>query len=135
MTRLLVAILLLVPSMLYCQTGSIRGEVTDARTGEYLVGANIIVVGSKPGFGAATDVNGMFLIRKLPPGEYVLRASYVDYVTNTIQNVKIAAGQTIEVSFKMLVEVEAESGAEQDDERPPVPKDTTIQQSAGAVQH
>jgi hypothetical protein len=104
MLRFLVLMILSSPSMLFCQTGSIRGQVTDARTGEPLVGANVIIVGVKPGHGAATDVNGMFRMNKVPPGEYVLRASYIDYQTITIQNVKVTDGETKETDFTMRKE-------------------------------
>jgi hypothetical protein len=101
MLRSLVFVVLSIPSLLFCQTGSIRGQVTDARTGEPLVGANVVIVGLKPGHGAATDVNGMFRMNKVPPSEYVVRASYIDYETVTIQNVKVTDGETKETNFTM----------------------------------
>lgn len=108
MTRLLVAIALCCPSFLFCQTGTIRGQVTDARTGDPLVGVNIIIVGSKPGHGAASDMNGMFMMTRIPPGEYVVRASYLEYQTVTLRNVRVAAGQTTETDLAMRREGEEE---------------------------
>ena len=107
MVKIVLAALLFVPAALFSQTGAIRGQVTDARTGDPLIGANVIIVGSKPGHGAASDLNGMFLMHKVPPGEYTVRASYVDYLTVTLQNVKVNAGQTTEVRIAMRKEGEA----------------------------
>ena len=112
MVKIVLAALLSVPAALFSQTGAIRGQVTDARTGDPLVGANVIVVGSKPGHGAASDLNGMFLMNKLPPGEYTVRAAYVDYLSITIQDVKVNTGKTTEISFAMRKEGETEIAAE-----------------------
>ncbi len=133
MTRFVVAIFLLVPLTLFSQTGSIRGQVTDARTGEPLVGANIIVVGSKPGHGAASDMNGMFLIHKIPQGEYVLRAFYLGYQTMTIREVKVSTGQTTEASFPMRAEGDSEPVTEKSGESAVVDEDTTNQPAAGTA--
>ena len=43
-------------TFLFAQQGSVSGRVTDADTGDPLVGANVLVVGTN--LGAATDVNG-----------------------------------------------------------------------------
>jgi hypothetical protein len=133
MTRFVVAISLLVPITLFSQTGSIRGQVTDARTGEPLVGANVIVVGSKPGHGAASDMNGMFLIHKIPQGEYVLRALYLGYQTMTIREVKVSTGQTTEANFPMQAEGESEPVTEKSSESAVVDEDTTNQPAAGTA--
>jgi len=131
MTGYLVAFLLGIPLLLFGQTGSIRGQVTDARTGEPLVGANIIIVGSKPGHGAATDMNGMFLIHKIPPGEYVLRATYIDYQTFTIQNVNVIAGQATETNIALRREGDPEPVIDKAVDTLVVQKDTTKQPPAG----
>jgi hypothetical protein len=125
MSKTLIAFFLILPAMAFSQTGSIRGQVTDARTGEPLVGANVIVIGSKPGYGAATDVSGMFLIYKLPLGEYVLKASYVDYQSVIIQNVNVSDGITTEVNFTMRAEGEPEPVVVKAGDSTVVQRDTT----------
>jgi hypothetical protein len=132
MSRYIIAIMILAPVTLFGQTGGIRGQVTDARTGEPLVGANVVVVGSKPGYGAASDMNGMFLMNKLPPGEYTVRASYVDYLTFTIQNVKVTAGQTTEISLDMRKEGDPGS-VEKAVDTLAVEKDTVSPPSSGSL--
>jgi hypothetical protein len=125
MIKSLISGLLLLPCTLVGQTGGIRGQVTDARSGEALVGANVVVVGSKPGHGAASDMNGMYLIHKLPPGEYVLRVSYLDYQTITLQNVKVNASQTTEANVAMRKEGDTEPVASAAVDTFAVRKDTT----------
>ena len=59
MSRKIIYVLLLfavVPYLVFAGNGRIKGKVTDLTTGEALVGANVLVVGTS--LGAATDVNG-----------------------------------------------------------------------------
>ena len=63
---LAVAALLLLPVLLVAQDGKLRGKVTDKESGEALIGANVTVEGTN--LGAATDVNGEYVILSVPPG-------------------------------------------------------------------
>ena len=64
-------------SFLMAQQGSVSGRVTDTDTGDPLVGANVLVVGTN--LGAATDVNGEFSISRVPAGAQRLNANYIGY--------------------------------------------------------
>jgi outer membrane receptor protein involved in Fe transport len=57
--------------------GNLTGKVTDAQTGEVLPGANVQIVGTV--LGNATDAEGIFVIKKLQPGVYTMRVSYIGY--------------------------------------------------------
>ena len=57
-----------------CQT-NLNGTITDASTGEALIGATIIY---GKGLGTATDFEGSYSISILP-GERALKVSYVGY--------------------------------------------------------
>jgi outer membrane receptor protein involved in Fe transport len=72
--------------------GRIKGKVVDLQTGEGLIGANVVVVGST--FGANSDANGDFLIQNLEAGVYELQASYVGYKTIKISNVRVSSDLT-----------------------------------------
>ena len=61
----------------FSQTGSIRGFVYDAKTGEPLMFVNLILEGQP--YGASTDVNGFFNITKVPVGKYTLLVRYMGY--------------------------------------------------------
>ncbi len=68
-SRALFAILvigLLLPGMLWAQTGKIRGTVVDESTGEPIIGANVVLQGTSRG--AATDLDGFFVVLAIQPG-------------------------------------------------------------------
>ncbi len=77
MRKLLIIALFLLPTLLLAQTASIRGFVYDDETGEVVPFANVQLKDTK--YGAATDVNGFFIINKAPPGTYTIRISYIGY--------------------------------------------------------
>ena len=79
--------------------GRIKGKVVDLQTGEALIGANVLVVGSTAG--ANTDASGEYLIQNLDPGVYTLKASYVGYQTITISNVRVNADLTQITNFEL----------------------------------
>ena len=80
-------------------TGYINGIVADAKTGEGLAGANVLVVGT--GKGAVTDLNGRFLIVSLPPGSYTIRATFIGYKTEE-KHAELQGDANVEVSFKLI---------------------------------
>ncbi|MHB1687030.1 MAG: TonB-dependent receptor [Ignavibacteriaceae bacterium] len=92
--------LLFMPTLLFASTtGKIKGKVTDLQTGEPLIGANVIVVGTS--FGAATDVNGDYTVNFLDAAVYTIKATYLGYKTVTISNVRVNSDLTTELNFKL----------------------------------
>ncbi|MGE5402657.1 MAG: TonB-dependent receptor [Ignavibacteriales bacterium] len=57
---------------------TIEGYVKDAITGEPLIGANIILLGTSKG--ATSEADGKYSIRNVPSGSYTLRATYIGYI-------------------------------------------------------
>ncbi|MEA3501025.1 MAG: TonB-dependent receptor, partial [Candidatus Marinimicrobia bacterium] len=80
-------------------TGKITGKVKDAKTGEPLMGANVIV--KETSLGAATDAEGYFVILNVPPGEYTVYASYVGYAKFEKRGVFVQIDLTTETNFEM----------------------------------
>ena len=76
------------------QTGTITGSVVDARTGEGLVGANVIVDNTL--FGAAGEADGSFTIDEVPVGSYTLRARFIGF-REAIEEVTVTANATTTV--------------------------------------
>ncbi|MBT8381256.1 MAG: carboxypeptidase-like regulatory domain-containing protein, partial [Ignavibacteria bacterium] len=95
-------LLLILPTIALAQSGKLRGKITDQETGEALIGANVIIVGSS--FGAATDVNGDYIILNLNAGVYEVKCSYIGYQTRTISNIRINAGLTTALNFELPAE-------------------------------
>jgi hypothetical protein len=81
----------------FAQTGRISGVTIDQRTGEPLIGANIIILGTS--LGAASNVNGEYLITNISAGNYSLKASYIGYQDMTINNVTVNSGLTTRLNF------------------------------------
>ena len=100
--RLGITILMLVgmSTFLFAQQGSISGRVTDADTGDPLVGANVLVVGTN--LGAATDINGEYSISAVPAGAQRLNANYIGYASSS-SNVDIAADGSATADFGLSV--------------------------------
>lgn len=82
----------------FAQDGRISGKITDKQTGEPLIGANIIVVGTS--LGAASDINGDYLITPVPAGLYSVKASYIGYQDVTVSDLRVVSGLTSQVNFE-----------------------------------
>ena len=83
-------------------TGKIVGKVVDKATTEPLVGVNVVVEGTT--LGAATDVNGGYIILKVAPGTYRLKASLVGYGATVVTDVRVYIDQTVTVPFELTSE-------------------------------
>ncbi len=83
--------LLLVFSSIDAQTGTIRGKVTSAETGETLIGANVVLKGTTQG--ASTDLDGNYTIRNVEPGTYDLVCQFISFRADTIENIKVSSGK------------------------------------------
>lgn len=85
------------------ETGKLSGAVRDSTTGEPLVGANIVLLGTT--LGAATDVNGSYFVNNIPPGAYRVRVSMVGYGSIIYENVRINVDMTTELNALLPSEV------------------------------
>ncbi|UCD62963.1 MAG: TonB-dependent receptor [Candidatus Zixiibacteriota bacterium] len=77
-------------------TGKIIGQLLDAQTKEPVVGASVMVVGTRRG--AMTDLDGRYEIFQMEPGTYELRITHLDYVVTTITEVTVKSDITTEMS-------------------------------------
>ena len=98
---LLCSVLFLIP---YLQTfpqttGKISGVITDKTTGEQIPFANIFVEGTT--IGAASNVEGNFVIINVPSGVYRVTASVVGYQKQTITDVRVNVDFTTRLNFQM----------------------------------
>ncbi len=117
-------VFMLLPLFLVAGTkGKIRGRVTDRATGEVLVGANVTIVGTTAG--AASDVDGEYIIVNVDPGTYQLRASFIGYQAVTLSNIRVSADLTTEGNFPLSLEGVTLGTVEIVAERPLVNKNAT----------
>jgi len=93
-------LLVLIPTWLFAGiTGKISGFVTDKETGDPLPGVNVVITGTM--MGAATDINGFYIILNVPVGTYSLKATYIGYKAVDISNIRVHADLTTEVNFEL----------------------------------
>lgn len=96
--------------------GRISGRVTDAETGEPLIGADVIIEGTE--YGAATDENGEYTILYVPAGTYQVVASYISYNQYRYTKVVVNADQTTPLNFRLSPTVIQVEGVTAVAERP-----------------
>jgi len=113
----------LVPGVILAQSGKLRGTVVDQKTKEPLIGANIVVEGTN--LGAATDVDGTYIILNVPVGSYILKASYIGYKTITMSNIRVNKDYTTEANFEVPSEDVQVQTVEIIAQRPLINKDHT----------
>lgn len=93
-------VLMLMPAWLFAGvTGKISGVIKDKDTGEPLPGVNVTIEGTM--MGAATDINGMYIILNVPVGTYTVKAQYIGYKTVELSNVRVSADLTTEANFEL----------------------------------
>lgn len=68
-------------------TGIIKGQLTDLATKDAMIGATVLVKGTT--LGAATDIEGNFIINKVPVGRHTVVISAVGYVTTEITDLTV----------------------------------------------
>ncbi|MCL2131371.1 MAG: TonB-dependent receptor [Lentimicrobiaceae bacterium] len=91
----LLVLALVVVNELSAQTGTLRGVVFDNATGEPVSYATVFIRGTN--IGAITDDNGIFIISKIPKGDYEMRISCIGYdsllVPITISDKQTSSGR------------------------------------------
>ncbi len=81
--------------------GNLKGKVFDAKTGEPLTGANVILKSTK--FGTTVGLDGSFTLKNIPNGTYQLQISYLSYKA-ILQPIKIEKEEK-ELNFALEDEV------------------------------
>jgi len=80
------------------QTGRITGRVTAASSKEPLGGVNVLLLGTL--LGAATDVNGRFVIPYVSPNSYTILVSAIGYKKGE-KTIRVMSGQEIHLEFPL----------------------------------
>ena len=93
-------LLLALPGVALAQnTGKLAGQVIDATTGDPLPGAQVVVDGTS--LGAATDLDGNYVILGIPVGQYDVEARFVGFETERRTGVEVSAGRTRNLDFAL----------------------------------
>ena len=78
--------------------GKITGKVTDKDSGDPLPGANVFLEGTS--LGAATLVDGTYIIFQVAPGKYNMIIRYIGYKEQKMP-VTVLSGRTVEVNIDL----------------------------------
>ena len=82
---------------------TIRGKVTDATTGEPLVGATVSLEDTK--FATIVNLDGSYVLKNIPGGKYEIKVKYSGYEKAKEKDVEIKTGQNIKgMDFQLKTE-------------------------------
>lgn len=90
--RLVLLLMMMLPIAAFAQEMNVSGTVTDANTGEPIIGATIKLKGSKSG--AVTDLDGNFTVAA--KNGQMLEVSYIGYTT---KNVKVNGSKKLDIAL------------------------------------
>jgi len=102
------------------QTASVNGYITDSRTGETLLMANVALL--EINRGTSSNTSGYFTITNIEPGSYTLVATYIGY-RRFEREIVLEPGENVRLNIELIpesFEMEAlvvESEAEREEQR------------------
>ena len=90
----LLFVTVLISTVAFAQTGTLKGTVLDAISGEAIPFANVVIErnGSQTA-GTTTDFDGKFTIKPIEPGTYTVKATFVGYQTYMMTGLIISANK------------------------------------------
>ena len=97
--NLILATILTICGGVRMQAQTVRGTVTDAISGEKLIGATVKVV--ETGIGSVVDLEGNFRIDIPQSGRYTLETSYVGYEPNVMKEVLVAGVKEVVIDIQL----------------------------------
>lgn len=97
--KLLLVFSILFSYLIFPQTGSLKGKVTDVETGKPLLGASLSIQDTR--LGAATINGGEYFITKVSKGKFDITASYPGYKTIIIKDVEISSDEATELNVSL----------------------------------
>ncbi len=89
------------------QTQTIKGTIIDKQSLATLPGVTVIILGSEPVKGTATDMDGQFKLTNVNPGRYDLKVTYIGYKEIVIPNVVVTSGKEVALELSLEENVNA----------------------------
>ncbi len=90
--------MLLAPRIEGRETGKITGKIIESTSGSSLAGTNLWLVNTT--MGTSSDLQGNYVISRVTPGSYKLRATFLGYKEEII-DVVVKANQSTSVDFEL----------------------------------
>lgn len=82
-------------------TQTVRGTIMDTDSKLPLIGAGVLIPGTDPLIGTATDLDGNFRLENIPIGRISLRFSYLGYEDKIIPNIVVNSGKEVVLNIDM----------------------------------
>ncbi|MCK4573895.1 MAG: carboxypeptidase-like regulatory domain-containing protein, partial [candidate division Zixibacteria bacterium] len=100
----LTIILIMVTMIIQAKSpGKITGTITDAESGDPIVGASVLLIGTS--HGALTDMDGKFVITNVTQGTYTIKVTHLEFGTVEMTGVLVTADTTTTADFQMTRKV------------------------------
>ncbi len=80
---------------------TVRGTIIDNDNKWPLIGATVIIIGTDPLIGTATDMNGIFRFDNIPIGRIAIKISYLGYETRSISDILVNSGKEVVLDLTM----------------------------------
>ncbi len=100
--NLIMIILIGLLGPLQAQTGTIRGVVIDKQSEYPLAGATVELLNTTEATGVITDLDGRFVLEKVPLGRQSIRVSFIGYETSTLPELNVTAGKDVAVNVALI---------------------------------
>jgi hypothetical protein len=81
------------------KTGKITGVVLDRQNQQPVIGANVLIDGTK--IGITTDTEGKFTLQKIEIGTYILKISCIGYKSLFATDIVVKTGQPVQLKLQM----------------------------------
>jgi TonB-dependent receptor len=91
---------LIISKFTFAQSGILKGNVKEKTSNEGAIGATVKVENTT--FAAMTDIEGNFVLSKLPAGSYRVTITSIGFATQTIENVRIESDKTSIINITLL---------------------------------
>lgn len=93
MKRYFLIMSLMIPLLIFAQTGTVKGKVFNSKTNEPIEFANILIQGTT--IGSTSDLDGKFIFTGIKPGFYRLVVSFVGFETTISSEIQVQGNQTV----------------------------------------
>ncbi len=82
-------------------TQNIRGTVVDKISQSPMPGAVVVLLGSTPLKGTATDLNGQFSLKDVPVGRQSIKVTFMGYKEAIIPNIAVNSGKEVVLTIQL----------------------------------